>query len=74
MARTTKQAPQVPGDAPQEEPTEVLPGCEVEGEPAAPVAALPDQSEIDTNTITRAVMTKQGWVVPAPKPLPLNRY
>jgi hypothetical protein len=30
---------------------------------------LPDQSEVDATKIKRSVLTKQGWVVPAPPPL-----
>lgn len=33
---------------------------------ADPQAHLPDQSEVDATKLSRAVLTKQGWVVPAP--------
>lgn len=48
-----------------------------EGAPAIitnDTSGLPDQSEIDATTIARAVLTKQGWITPAPKPMPQNRY
>jgi hypothetical protein len=32
-------------------------------------AALPDQSEVDPAKIERAVLTKQGWVIPLAKPV-----
>lgn len=32
--------------------------------PAKPLGELPDQSEIDPASITRPVLSKQGWVVP----------
>lgn len=65
-----KAAPKVPG----EQPEEILPGGEVDGEPAEPQADLPNAADIDPNTIVRAVLTKEGWICPAPKPIPLNRY
>jgi hypothetical protein len=36
---------------------------------ADPVAHLPDQSEIDATKLKRSVLTKQGYVVPAPPAL-----
>lgn len=44
------------------------PKPEVEPAPAKratrPAGELPDQSEVDPATITRSVLTKQGWVCP----------
>lgn len=65
-----KSAAKVPG----EQPEEILPGGEVEGEQSAPQADLPSAADIDSNTIARAVLTKDGWICPAPKPIPLSRY
>lgn len=42
---------------PEAKPSKAKPEAKAPGE-------LPDQSEIDPKTITRAVETKQGWVVP----------
>ena len=38
--------------------------------PAPAADALPDQDDIDRNTITRPVLSKQGWVLPIEKPGP----
>lgn len=69
MARV-KAAAQVPGDMPDD----VLPATEPVVPPAQPKAELPNAADIDPNTIARAVLTKDGYVCPAPKPIPLSRY
>ena len=35
---------------------------------AGPDQSLPDEADIDAHTIERQVLTKTGWVIPAPKP------
>ncbi|MDX1496956.1 MAG: hypothetical protein R3352_05325 [Salinisphaeraceae bacterium] len=68
MSRKLK--PQTPGQNPkaEQQPPQA---------PAEPPQArkrdpdeLPDQSEINPDTIERAVLSKQGWVCPTPKPEP----
>ena len=63
--------PQVPGDAPVEQ-VEAAPEAKTKGKTAKaiPSGGLPEASSIDAKQITRAVLTKQGWVCPdkqAPK-------
>lgn len=60
-SQTGKKPPQVPGGAPtsSENPA-------AEGEATVKAGSeLPDQSKIDPTKISRAVLTKQGWVCPA---------
>lgn len=52
-----RKAPQVPGDAPEPEP-------QIEDQPAPP-AALPRACDIDPTTLTKSVLTADGWVCPA---------
>lgn len=56
-----KKTPQVPGEiVDDQDPQDV-------GSPGDDGSALPDQSEVDPTTITKAVKTRQGWVCPLPK-------
>lgn len=52
--------------------TPKIPGESSTGGDAAEVMAdaskLPDQDDIDPKSITKAVLSKQGWVVPEAKP------
>lgn len=53
-----RKAPQVPGDAPEPE--------QVEDQPAAPEpSGLPRACDIDPTTLTKSVLTADGWVCPA---------
>lgn len=54
MART----PKIPGE----------PTTEPEAPKPEPVSTLPNFFEVDPLTITEPTLTRQGWVVPAPKP------
>jgi hypothetical protein len=73
-SQTAKKTPQVPGaptpdtsaaagsapaaDGAAEKTTKVKAATKAPGE-------LPDESDIDPTKISRAVLTKQGWVCPA---------
>jgi hypothetical protein len=74
-----RQPVQVPGEQPAEmtatevkaaelalEAEQPAPAAEAQPEPApaADPNELPDAADIDASTITMAVRTKQGWVVP----------
>jgi hypothetical protein len=50
--------PKVPGET----------SAEPEAAEPAPVSTLPNSFEVDPHTITGPVLTRQGWVCPAPKP------
>lgn len=56
MART----PKIPGEA---QPEQEAPKPE-------PVSSLPNSFEVDPLTIDGPVLTRQGWIVPAPAPKP----
>jgi len=56
VERSTKRPTRLPGQAP----------AAVEAKPAVP-NDLPNEIDIDATKITQAVLTRQGWVVPAPK-------
>lgn len=59
----TKRAPRVPGEPP------------AQVEQPEPVADdLPNAIDIDATKITSPVLTRQGWVVPADKPLPRPNF
>jgi hypothetical protein len=63
--------PQVPGEEVQEEaaPEVVEPKPRAKGKAAAVKQdAIPDQADVNPDTIKRAVLTKQGWVVPTSQP------
>ena len=63
MATTTKsKAPRVPGGA---EPTTTKSSTEEATNEAQASGELPDADSIDPKTLTRAVLTKQGWICPA---------
>lgn len=53
MART----PKIPGESTPE----------VEAPAPAPQQTLPNAFEVDPYTITEPTLTRQGWIVPAPK-------
>lgn len=65
--------PQVPGEEQEQDPVpeaEAAPAPKHKGraKAEAPVVGLPESDSVDPNKITRAVLTKQGWVVPIAKP------
>lgn len=51
-------APKIPGDTTPEQEAPKL----------EPVQTLPNFFEVDPLTINEPTLTRQGWVVPAPKP------
>jgi hypothetical protein len=51
--------PQVPGETAEPEPTKAK-----AAKPEPTKAGLPDASDIDPKKITRATLSKQGWVIP----------
>jgi hypothetical protein len=55
--------PQVPGEEPTTEAAEPAKAAK-----PSKSDGLPDQSSVNQNKIPRAVLTKQGWVVPTAKP------
>ena len=64
MARP-KLNPQVPGEEPQaEEPKQAEVVAEAEPQVKAEPDPVPDQADIDPKTISKPVLTKQGWVIP----------
>ena len=59
--------PQVPGEAPAVESAPEVPETpEAVASPAKP-EGLPDASTIDPDKIQRAVLSRQGWIVPSVK-------
>ena len=54
-----KKPVQVPGDTPEEETTALT-----LDEPQAEASALPHIDDIDPKTLSRSVLTQQGWVCP----------
>ena len=54
-----KKPVQVPGDTPEEETTALT-----LDEPKAEASILPHIDDIDPKTISRSVLTQQGWVCP----------
>jgi len=54
-----KKPVQVPGDTPAEETT-----APTLDEPKAEAGTLPHIDDIDPKTISRSVLTQQGWVCP----------
>ena len=67
MART-KADVKVPGDTQPEIPADVV---VINAEPPA---NAPEAAEVNPDEIHRAVLTKDGWVVPTGKALPTNRF
>lgn len=65
--------PQVPGESPAVEPAPEVPETPEATEAPEAIAApakprgLPDASTIDPNKIPRAVLCRQGWIVPSVK-------
>jgi hypothetical protein len=55
-------APKIPGET--SEPLPETPVAAVE----APSPSLPNHFEVDPQTSPGPVLTRQGWIVPAPKP------
>lgn len=64
--------PQVPGEAPepvQEPEAKPEPKAKTKAKPEADKpTGLPDASTVNPEKISRAVLTRQGWVVPAATP------
>ena len=56
-----KKPVQVPGDTPEEETT--APTLDAE-QPTAEAGTLPHIDDIDPTTLSRSVLTQQGWVCP----------
>ncbi len=54
-----KKPVQVPGDTPAEETT-----APTLDEPQAEASTLPHIDDIDPKTLSRSVLTQQGWVCP----------
>jgi hypothetical protein len=56
----TKRAPQIPGEIPEDE-LDINPDAP-DAEPVA--SGLPRAADIDPKTLSRAVLTADGWVCP----------
>lgn len=63
----TRKAPQVPGDVTQDDdaPTDMtLPEPTQQEAQAVAATGLPRAADIDPKTLSRAVLTQDGWVCP----------
>lgn len=58
---TTRKAPQVPGDVLDDELSADMTADEA---PPAEQTSLPRVADIDPKTLSRAVLTQDGWVCP----------
>lgn len=52
------------GAADQQQADKPKPGRKPRAAMERPAGELPDQSEVDASKLSRAVLTKQGWVCP----------